>query len=351
MTSATQNLEQFVHKALERGLPKTDIEQSLRQAGWSAGQIKSALNQFADLAFPIPVPRPRPYLSPREAFRYLLLFTALYLSAFYLGSLLFNFVDLAFPDPAMSRYWIDNDIRWAASFLIIAYPVFLFMSYRIRRDLTRSSDKHLSLIRRWLTYMTLFVAACFVIGDLVTLVYNALGGELTIRFSLKILIVGAIAGTIFGFYLWDLRGEDHEAGGHFAGVKWLALCVSAVVIAALAGAFFALGSPGHQRSLRLDERRMNDLGQLSARIERHAKSQGALPPELSVLESGDVFPIPADPDTDAPYEYKLVDANHYQLCAVFALPSADDNRQQYGDRRHAAGKQCFTYTWPERDRN
>jgi len=50
-----------------------------------------------------------------------------------------------------------------------------------------------------------------VIGDLVSLAYNVLGGELTVRFFLKVLVVGVIAGTIFGFYMRDLRGEEREA--------------------------------------------------------------------------------------------------------------------------------------------
>jgi hypothetical protein len=213
MTSSIQNLERFVRAALAKGLPKTDIEQSLLQAGWPAEQVRSALGLFADIAFPLPVPKPRPYLSAREAFRYLLLFMTLYLSAYYLGSLLFNLVNLNFPDPAAQDYSWESpaaSIRWAAAYLFVAFPVFLFMSYRIQRELVRNSLKRLSAIRRWLTYLTLFAAAGFLIGDLVTLVYNVLGGELTIRFILKVLIVGAIAGTIFGFYLWDLRGEERE---------------------------------------------------------------------------------------------------------------------------------------------
>jgi len=215
MASGTQNLELFVRAALEKGLQKSDIEQSLLQAGWPADQIRNALGQFADIAFPVPVPKPRPYLSAREAFRYLLLFTTLYLSAYYLGSLLFSLVNMNFPDPALDKsYWwrtVKDDIRLAAAFLVIAYPVFLFMARRIYRELACDPVKRLSVIRRWLTYLTLFAAAGFVIGDLVALVYHALDGELTVRFVLKVLIVGVIAATIFWFYLWDLRGEEREA--------------------------------------------------------------------------------------------------------------------------------------------
>ena len=63
-------------------------------------------------------------------------------------------------------------------------------------------------MRRWLTYVTLLLAAGIVIGDLIALLYNVLGGELSTRFLLKVLVVGAIAGTIFAYYLTDLRREE-----------------------------------------------------------------------------------------------------------------------------------------------
>ena len=66
-------------------------------------------------------------------------------------------------------------------------------------------------MRRWLTYLTLFLAATVLIGDMTVLVYNLLGGEISLRFLVKSLVVGAIAGTIFGYYLWDLRREENQA--------------------------------------------------------------------------------------------------------------------------------------------
>ena len=66
-------------------------------------------------------------------------------------------------------------------------------------------------VRRWLTYVTLFGAACTLIGDVMSLVYSALGGELTTRFVLKVLIVGVIAGAIYWYYLSDLRADEKDA--------------------------------------------------------------------------------------------------------------------------------------------
>jgi hypothetical protein len=75
----------------------------------------------------------------------------------------------------------------------------------------RDPVKRASKVRRWLTYLTLFASACALIGDVTTLVYNALGGELTIRLVLKVVTVGLIAGTAFVYYLRDLRQDEVES--------------------------------------------------------------------------------------------------------------------------------------------
>jgi len=88
--------------------------------------------------------------------------------------------------------------------------VFLYLSWLTERDVRRDPVKRASKVRRWLTYLTLFASACALIGDVTTLVYNALGGELTIRFLLKIVTVALIAGTAFIYYLRDLRQDEGE---------------------------------------------------------------------------------------------------------------------------------------------
>lgn len=214
MAVATRELEQFVNAALSRGESKQSVLAALSAAGWSPEQAADALDAYADVAFPVPVPKPRPYLSAREAFLYLVLFATLYISAFHLGSLLFDLVNRAFPDPADPAWRVAGSsasMRWAVASLVIAFPVFLFVANLLGRELARNPAKRLSAVRRWLTYVTLFLAAGIVIGDLITLIYNVLGGELSTRFLLKVLIVGGIAGTIFGYYLLDLRREEKES--------------------------------------------------------------------------------------------------------------------------------------------
>jgi hypothetical protein len=212
--AVSPELISFVRDALARGQSRADVESVLKHAGWKPEQVSRALGAFAAVDFPVPVPRPRPSISAREAFMYLLLFTTLYLVAFYLGDLIFDLINYAFPDAAASEYaatYQRYSIRWAVSTLIVSLPIFLYMSWLTGKATRRDTTIRASPVRRWLTYLTLFVAACVLIGDIVTLVYNVLGGELTTRFVLKVLTVAAIAGTAFGYYLSDLRVDETEA--------------------------------------------------------------------------------------------------------------------------------------------
>jgi len=214
--AVNEELVGFVREALARKVPRPEIEQALQRGGWTREQTRAALDAFVDVDFPVPVPRPRPYLSPREAFQYLVLFASLYISAFYLASLIFEFINLGFPDPSerAADSYVDltrEQIRWAVAALIVAFPVFLYTSWLTGRAIEQDPVKRVSPVRRWLTYLTLFIAATTLICDGVTLVYNLLSGELTVRFVLKVVAVALIAGTAFLYYLADLRRDELES--------------------------------------------------------------------------------------------------------------------------------------------
>ncbi len=203
-------IHSFVREALSRNIPRADIKEALAKAGWQNDEIASALDIYAEVAFPVPVPKRKPYLSAREAFIYLLLFVCLYLSAFNFGALVFNFINRWLPD--VTQYGGDDltAIRFSVASLIVAFPLYLWLSSLMLKAIRKDNEKRASKIRKWLTYITLFVAAGIIIGDLITLLFNLLNGELTLRFVLKVLTVLLIAGLIFGYYLWDLRKDEQE---------------------------------------------------------------------------------------------------------------------------------------------
>jgi hypothetical protein len=206
------DLHAFVKEALGRNVPRAEVDGALRRSGWSQTQIRGALAEFADFEFPIPVPRPRPYLDARDAFLYLLLFATLYTTAFHLGQLVFLMIDQTWPDRAFanpaSAMRIRSAMRFSIASLIVATPVFLYISRLTNREVHTDPAKRNSKVRRWLTYLTLFVASSVLIGDVIALVYNLLSGELTVRFILKVVTIAAIAGSALTFYLWDIRADE-----------------------------------------------------------------------------------------------------------------------------------------------
>ena len=214
--AVSDELGSFVKEALARGVSREQVEDVLRRAGWTAQQVRAALAGYAAVDFVIPVPRPRPYLSARDACMYLVLFSTLYVSAYHLGSLVFTFIERACPDAAATanEYVVDDTrqrMRWSLASLIVAFPVFVAVSRSLDREIRRDPTKRSSMVRRWLTYLTLFLAAIALVADVISLVYYFLGGELTTRFLLKVATVAAIAGASFWYYLSDLRPEEREA--------------------------------------------------------------------------------------------------------------------------------------------
>lgn len=208
-------LGDFVRDALNHGVSREEVHATLCGAGWAEAQVDAALARFADVDFAIAVPRPQPSLSAREAFQYVVLFGTLYFSAFSLGQLHFQLIDLALPDPLWQPFrfqMIEGAIRWSISALVVSTPVFLYAAWTNARRLEAEPVQRASPVRRWLTYATLAITASVLIGDCTSLVYNLLGGDLTLRFLLKALTVGVIAGTAFVYYLADLRRDERELG-------------------------------------------------------------------------------------------------------------------------------------------
>jgi hypothetical protein len=211
MATNAQQLEQFIKESLQAGQKKQDIGKVLERAGWPDAQIQNALGAFADEPFPVAVPMPRPSLSARDAFLYLVMFCTLYYGAWNLVALIFSFINQAFPDPAVTDYYGSwDDRRWATSAVIITFPVFFLMTYYINKEIAHNPFKRLSPVRRWLTYLTIFIATVTLLGDLTTLIYYLLGGGLTTRFVLKVLVVAVVAGSAFAYYLHDLRKEEKQ---------------------------------------------------------------------------------------------------------------------------------------------
>ncbi|MFH1866681.1 MAG: DUF5671 domain-containing protein [Patescibacteria group bacterium] len=152
--------------------------------------------------------------SPKDFFLHLLAILSLYFSAISFLVLLFQYINILIPDILESDYYTKQaavrGIRWSLSSLVIVFPVYLLTNWYLNRSYLKEPVKRSLRIRRWLIYFTLFAAAVIIIGDLVSLIYNFMGGELTTRFLLKVLAVFFVAGATFTYYFWDLKVNKAE---------------------------------------------------------------------------------------------------------------------------------------------
>ncbi len=202
-------LENFVHEALGAGVPRPEIEAALVKAGWGSDKVKSALSGYLPLDFAVPVPTPRTNISARDAALYLLLFGTLYYGMFNLVELVFQFINLGFPNPAADRQdLIASNIRLSTSAVLVAAPTFALISWLVKRMVLADPIRRASSVRKWLTYLTLALAAAIVVGDLVALVNSLLSGELTARFVLKVAVVAAAAGSVLWYCLRSVRADE-----------------------------------------------------------------------------------------------------------------------------------------------
>lgn len=155
-----------------------------------------------------------PKASPKDVFLHLFAMGTFYFSVVNFLLLIFEYVNRAFPDAVNAYEYIntysDSTIRFALSSLIVIFPVYILTTWYINKMYAKFPEKRDIRIRKWLVYLTLFIAAGTVIGDLVTLINTFLSGEITTRFILKVIAVLFVAGASFGYYLWDLKRHNAE---------------------------------------------------------------------------------------------------------------------------------------------
>ncbi len=296
---------------------------------------------------------------PRDVFLHLLVVVTLYWSAVSFITLAWQYINYFFPD--ILNYYpgsFSGPMRFATASLIIVFPVFILISWFLNKIYKKESQVRESKIRKWLIYLTLFIASLVIIGDLITVINTFLGGEITTRFVLKALSVLLVAGVVFGYYLNDVRRETPTKSA-----KYFAWSTSTIVLIAVIGAFFIVGSPATARLIQLDQQKISDLQNIQYQIVNYWQGKEKLPADLSGLSdpiSG--FKVPVDPQNKEEgfnYEYNIKDVTNlsFELCATFNKNSTDQYgrynkgqsigypvKGQMENWQHSAGRFCFERT-------
>jgi len=285
----------------------------------------------------------------------------LYIAVISFLTVIFQYINVLLPDVLdHSTRQIYDLIRGASSALIVAFPIYVWISSIIAKDAAKHPRKRELGIRKWLVYLTLLVAAITMIIYLIQLVNGFYGGGLSLAFGMKVLAVLLVTGGVFGYYLWDVR----EANIQFSVIRRIAWGSGIVVLATIVSGFFIAGSPTHQRELRLDDQRVADLEEIQSQVVYYWQQKDVLPRTLTLLSDPIAgFAMPTDPQTEQLYDYQVTGDLSFELCANFAAASVSDGgsispsedvtydpssgrpvAQLQGNWQHDAGKACFTRT-------
>ncbi len=298
--------------------------------------------------------------SPKDFFLWLGAIIALYGSITSLIALLFEYINYTFPD-ALASYGdpYGGAVRFSMAALIVLVPTMLVLLRLIRGTITTEPGKAMIWVRRWALGFTLFIATITILIDLVTLINTFLGGEITVRFGLKVAVVLLTALGVFLHFLADLKGYwiTNPKKGNAVGVG-VAILVAATIIAG----FFIIGTPGHVRALKLDEQKVQDLSTIQSQVVYYYQQKKALPKTVADLnDSLSSFVIPSDPQTKEAYVYEATGPLTFKLCSVFSLSTPDTaGRGAYGrpvsqpyssgmegvsdNWQHGIGETCFERT-------
>ncbi len=285
--------------------------------------------------------------TPRDVALHLAGALLLYVSVGSIFSLVFQYINILFPD--VSSYRNGGAIQFALASLIVVFPVYVWVMRTLYQDRKKNPEKGELPMRKWLAYLTLFLAAALIIGDFVTLIFKFLDGELSVRFLLKVVALLIVSGGVFGYYMYDIRRTARE---YSRNAKLFVWCTIVAVAAVIVAGFILGGSPIERRKIRLDTQRVGNLQTIQYQIVNYWNQKDELPDALEDLRddiSG--FVRPTDPETSASYEYRRLDDLSFELCAEFSQASNNEllrGPAPYGypneNWNHEAGRVCFSRT-------
>lgn len=292
-------------------------------------------------------------ITAKDFFLHLGAVATFYASTIALIALLFEVINFAYPRVTdYYQYYSFPSISLQVATLIVAFPLFLFLSWLVQKSFESDPSLREASIRKWLAYITLFVAGAIVAGDLVTVIYMFLDGqELTMGFLLKVLALGVISAGIFIYYLREIRNQITPSERNIWRIVAVVFILASIVLG-----FMVIGSPASQRERRYDNQRVVDLQNIQWQIVNYWQQKETLPNTLDELRdplSG--FVVPTDPATKSAYTYKKTGPLAFELCATFdegtmAARSVAQYPLTYPIGRmgetweHTQGVQCFPRT-------
>lgn len=215
----TTQLEEFIKDATKAGKSRAEIDAALADAGWSGGDRSKAWSNFHDKPFPVAIPLPSSYASPRLTALNTFYFIVLYITLYSAITILFTFLDYHLPDglgrKAGAFYSattsLDDSIRSALSSLLVALPLTLF-SKNLTHKAMANARQFIPAIRLKLLNITLLIGSLILLCNFISFVYYLLSGELGIRFVIKVCILSSMCAGLYAYFKPEILQNEKAQG-------------------------------------------------------------------------------------------------------------------------------------------
>lgn len=287
--------------------------------------------------------------SAKYAFFYLLSLVALVFVAISVGMIVFQIINKEIVD-VLNNYsgsYSDDVMKFAISAIIVSAPIYYLTSRQIYKNLYKGALDKDAGVRKWLTYLILLVAVIVMIGFLIATINSFLYGDLTTKFILKTLTALIISGSVFSFYLYDIRREE-VAGKKDKVIAYFAWISLALVLIAFVASWFFVESPQETRNKKIDREITSDLYQINAAVLDYYTLEDEMPSSLDALvSSGSGYRLSEEsaihPVSKEMYEYEVVADDQYKICAEFFTSNLENDYNLYyaDEYRHDKGYECF----------
>lgn len=250
-----------------------------------------------------------------------------------------------------SGAYSDGILKFAISALLVSTPIFYGISWLIQKSLLKGELKKDSAVRRWLTYLILFVSFLIFIGWLIALVNNFLNGEVTMKFILKTLSVLLIAATVFGFYLYDIRRQAVENVKDKV-LKIFFIATLAIVVIVFIASFFVVETPAVARNRKLDNQVINNFYAIDSCVDQYYREKKILPADFASMQADCKYiteDVLKDSQTGKEFTYGIIGTSTYEICANFRTSDLDKDEETrmlpinagMNSSWHDSGYQCL----------
>ena len=270
---------------------------------------------------------------------------ALYSTVISALRVIFVAIDSQYPKITNAYQYYSPSISWPVAVLMVSFPVFIILMWVIRNQYESEPETRNGGVHRLFTYLTLFITGVVLVGDLIAVLYYFIDGqELTTAFLLKFASLFVVMGSVFMYYLSDIRNKQTKK----SRMIWRILALIMVAVTVIWG-FSVLGSPRTQRLYKYDQQKINDLQNLNSQIQSYYVTNGKLPANLDALKETNFYGVSVDEQNGLPYEYSKTSDLSYNVCATFNKDSkqGQNNSIAYpiygeGNWTHPTGRHCFT---------